>query len=180
MGPKEDCCICPIPFSYVLNPIFCYVSPPIVNFHEPHIVETCKKCHWIWHALNPKYVPLKQFHCIFPSQYQQNVKFLLEIVIFQEPLIAQRLWNLQALDLACLELLNMYHSSHFDAFFPVKMNKMWNFGCFLISFWQKTEKNINLHREKSVHKGLHICTYRLIGMPIAMHYVRTLCDKYFF
>ena len=34
----------------VLNPIFCYVSPKIVIFHEPLIKETCNKCHWIWHA----------------------------------------------------------------------------------------------------------------------------------
>ena len=73
----------------VLNPIFCYVSPKIVIFHEPLIIETHSKCHWTWHASNPKYVPLKQFRCIFPSQNQQNVKFLPEIVIFQEPLIAE-------------------------------------------------------------------------------------------
>ena len=32
--------------------------------------------------LIPKYAPLKQFQCIFPSQNQENVKFLPEIVIF--------------------------------------------------------------------------------------------------
>ena len=32
---------------------------------------------------------------------------------------------------------------------------------------------------KSVQKGLKICTYRFLGMPITVHYVRTLCDKYF-
>ena len=49
----------------------------------------------IWHDLNPKYTPVKQFWCIFPSQNQQNVKFLPEIVIFQELLIAetQNLWH---------------------------------------------------------------------------------------
>ena len=45
----------------VLNPVFCCVSPKIVIFHEPLIVETLNKCHWIWHALNPEYVPLNQF-----------------------------------------------------------------------------------------------------------------------
>ena len=53
------------------------------------IVEIYNKCHWIQHALNPKYTPLKQFPCIFPSQNQQNVKFVPEIVIFQEPLLAE-------------------------------------------------------------------------------------------
>ena len=38
------------PIFMVLNPIFCYVSPKIVIFHEPLIVETHNKCHWIWHV----------------------------------------------------------------------------------------------------------------------------------
>ena len=112
----------------VFNPIFCYVSPKIVMFREPVIIENCNKCHWIWHSLNPKYVPLKPFWCIFPSQNQQNVNFWL---------------------------------------FPDS------------SPWQKTEKNINLHMGKSVCKGLQISTYRFLNMPIAMHYIRTLCDEYF-
>ena len=83
------------PILLVFNPILCYVSPKIEIFQELLIVETHNKCHWIWHALNPKYAPLKQFQCIFPSQNQQYVKFLPEIVIFQEPLIAetQNLWH---------------------------------------------------------------------------------------
>ena len=32
---------------------------------------------------------------------------------------------------------------------------------------------------KSVWKGLKICTSMFLGIPITMHYVRTLCDKYF-
>ena len=248
------------PIFMVLNPIFCYVSPPIVNIHEPHIVETCKKCHWMWHALNPKYVPLKQFWCIFPSQYQQNVTFWLfaelpltknwkkcqftqgksvckgfqicaywflgmPIIMhyvrtfvllwffcifmgrsgcrvdvtwcrgkmgpkedccistipfswFWTPFSAmchQQLWIfmnhiLQRLCKTCSIgfdmpwTLNMYHSSHFDAFFPVNINKIWHFGCLLNSPWQKTEKNVNLPREKvfakaskSVHIGFWVC-----------------------
>ena len=66
----------------VLNSISYNVSPKIVIYQELLIVVTCNKCHWIWHALNPKYAPLKPFGCIFPSQNQQNVKFLPEIVIF--------------------------------------------------------------------------------------------------
>ena len=73
----------------VLNLIFYYVSPKIVIFHELLIVETGNKCHWIWHASNPKCAPLKQFWSIFASQNEQNVKFLSEIMIFQELLIAE-------------------------------------------------------------------------------------------
>ena len=43
----------------------------------------------VWHISNPKYVPLKPFWCIFPSQNQQNVKILPEILIFQDPLIIE-------------------------------------------------------------------------------------------
>ena len=74
--PRRTAAYVPSHFM-VLKPIFCYVSPKILIFHEPLIVETRSKCHWIWHALNPKYVTLKPFWCIFPSQKQQNVKFWL-------------------------------------------------------------------------------------------------------
>ena len=151
------------PILIVFNPILCYVSPKIVIFQELLIIETRNKCHWIWHDLNPKYAPVKQFWCIFPSQNQQNVKFLPEIVIFQELLIAETLktcgigfgmpWN-----------LNTCHSSHLDAFFPVKINKKWNFGCFLNSPWQKMKNKFNLNREKvfqkackSAHVGFWVC-----------------------
>ena len=43
----------------------------------------------------------------------------------------------------------------------------------------KKIKNVNFNREKHVWKALKLCTYRFLGVPIAMHYVRTLCDKYF-
>ena len=110
----------------VFNPILCYLSPKILTFQEPLIVETQNKCHWIWYALNPKYMPLKPFWCIFPSQNQQNVKFLAV--------------------------------------------------CWTPS-WQKIKK-CQFEWGNNVWKGLIICTYRFLGMLIAMYYVRTLCDKY--
>ena len=75
-------------------------------------------------ALNP---PLKPFQCIFPSQNQQNVKFLA----------------------ICL----------------TPPDKKWKICQFV--------------QGKCVWKGLKICTYRFLGMPITVHYVRTLCEKYF-
>ena len=117
------------PIFMVLNPIFYNVSPKIVIFHELLIVETCNKCHWIWHASNPKYAPFKKFQCILPSQNQQNVKFWL----FPE--------------------------------LPLTKN------------WKKPHQ---FAQGKSVCKGLKIYAYRFLGMLIAMHYVRNLCDKYFF
>ena len=59
---------------------------------------------------------------------------------------------------------NTCHSSHLDAFFPVKINKKWNFGCFLNSPWQKMKNKFNLNREKvfqkackSAHVGFWVC-----------------------
>ena len=75
--------------------------------------------------LKLKYSPLKQFHCIFPSQNQQNVKFFVWNVIFRNHL-SQRL-NTYGIGFGIPQTLNMHHSSHFNVVFPVKINKMWNF-----------------------------------------------------
>ena len=72
------------------NPIFCSVSPKIVMFQEPVIIENCNKCHWIWHSLNPKYVPLKQFQCIFPVKINKMWNFCLKLWFFRNCL-SQRL-----------------------------------------------------------------------------------------
>ena len=54
------------------------------------------------------------------------------------------------------------------------------FSCLLNSPWQKNEKKPHQFVQgKSVEKGLKICTHRFLGMLITMHYVRTLCYKYF-
>ena len=76
------------------------------------------------------------------------------------------------------QTLNICHSSHFDAFFPVKIDKMWNCGCFPNSPLTKTEKTSICIGKKCLQR-LPNCTYRFLGMLITMHYVKTLCDKYF-
>ena len=159
--PRRTAAYVPSHFM-VLNPIFCYVSPKIVIFHELLIVETRNKCHWIQHALNPKYAPLKQFWCIFAVKINKMWNFYLKLWFFRNHL-SQR-FEICNIGFSMPQTLNMWHSSHFDAFFPVKSNKMWNFGCFLNSPLQKTEKNINLHREKvfakackSAHTGFWVC-----------------------
>ena len=140
----------------VFNPILCYLPPKIVICQELLIAETPNKCHWIWHTLNLKYAPLKPFWCIFPSQNQQNVKFLPEVLIFQELLITETR-NLQHW-IGMPQTLNMCHSSHFDAFFSVKINKIWTFSCYFSSSWQKWKKKHQFEHGKSVRKGLKICT----------------------
>ena len=82
------------------------------------------------------------------------------------------------LDLACLTpniCTTQAISTHFS---QSKSTKCEIFGCFLNSPWQKVKK-CQFVQGKSVQKGLKICTCRFLGMPIAMHYVRTLCDKSF-
>ena len=148
----------------------------ILIFQELLIIETWNKCHWIWHTSNPKYVPLKPFWCIFPSQNQQNVKFLPEILIFRELLIVET-WNL------CHWI---WHTSNpkymplkpFWCIFPSQNQQNVKFLAVHLTPPTKNENNVNLCRERCL-KDLKICTYRFLDMPITMHYVRTLCDKYF-
>ena len=77
------------------------------------------------------------------------------------------------------QALNMHHSSYFNAFIPVKINKMRNFWLFALLPLTKKMKKYQFVQGKSVQKGLKIYTYRFLAMPITMHYVRTLSDKYF-
>ena len=134
-------------------------------FQELLIIETWNKCHWIWHALNPKYAPLKPFQCIFPSQNQQNVKFLPEIVDFS--------WTTYCIDSkpACHwiwympQTLNYVPLKPFQMlFFQSKLTKWWIFGSLLYSPWQKMKKKHQFEQGKSVWKDLKICTYRFWGI----------------
>ena len=155
--------------------------------------------------------------------------FCLKLWFFLELLIARDLQNM-CIEFSTPQTQHMCHSSHFNAFFPVKINKMWNylsetvifqeplyhrdlksvvlnlalpqtlntaplkqFQCIVpsqneqnVKFWlcpelplTKNWKTINLHREKVFTKTCKSAHIGFLGMPIAMHYVTTLCDKYF-
>ena len=132
------------------------------DFQEPHIIENWNKCIGIWHALNPKYMPLKPFQCIFPSQNQQNVKFLPEFLIFQEPLIVETrnlhhwIWH----------ALNPKYMSFkpFWCIFPCQIQQNVKF---LAVYWTPLDKKwkiVNLYNQKvfkkawkSAHIGFWIC-----------------------
>ena len=113
MGPKEDCCICPIPFSWFWTPCsaMCLLK--------------------LWFFMN-----------------HLSWRLPTSVIGFSMP------WT-----------LNMHHSSNFDAFFLVQINKMWNFGCFLNSPCpEKNWKIVNYHREKvfakackCAHIGFWVC-----------------------
>ena len=141
MGCKEDCSIA-------------------VIFQELLIIETWNKCHWIWHAVNPKYMPLKPFQCIFPSQKQQNVKFLPDFFILQEPLI--------------IETQNLchwiWHTSNptymplkpFQCIFPCQNQQNVKF---MPVYWTPPNTKWRKHQfeqGKSIPKGLKICTERFL------------------
>ena len=118
------------------------------------------------------------FDAFFPVKINKMWNFCLKLWIFRNHLL-QRLetWGI---GFGMPQTLNTHRSSHFDVFFPVKINKMRNFGCLLNSPWQKMKKKTHeFEQGKHVCKGLQICTCRFLGMPITMHYDRTLCDKYF-
>ena len=181
MGCKEDCCIDPIPFWWIFNPILCYLSPKILIFQELLIIETWNKCHWIQHALNPKYAPLKPFQCIFPSQNQQNVKFLPEIVIFHGTTY-------------CIDSKPKYHwiwHTSNPKYVPLKP-----FWCI---FPSQNQQNVKFLPEIVMFSINHPCTrleknaiwiWKIVFqtlkcmphhshfdafLPVKMHYVRTLC-----
>ena len=61
--------------------------------------------------------------------------------------------------------------------FPSQKQQNVKFLAVSLILLDKNEKH-QFEQGKSVWKGLNICTYRSLGMPIAMHYVRTVCDKY--
>ena len=211
MGCKEDCSIA-------------------VIFQELLITQTWNKCHWIWHALNPKYMPLKPFQCIFPSQKQQNVKFLPDF--YSSGTTYHRDSKPMPLDLAHLKPYihaTQAISMHFSL---SKSTKCEIYASLLNSSKHKMKKTSiwtgkkyfkrleNLHREvsgmpitmhyisqnqqnvkfmpvywtppntkwkktsiwtgKKCSKRLENLHRQVFRMPITMHYIRTLCDKYFF
>ena len=100
--PKEDCCIVPFHFAWFLTPLYATCILKFGFFRNYFIVETWNLHHWIWHASNPKYTPLKPIWCIFASQNQQSVIFLPQIFIFQEATYCRDLTTVP-LDLACLK-----------------------------------------------------------------------------
>ena len=150
MGCKEDCSIA-------------------VIFQELLIIETWNKCHWIWHAVNPKYMPLKPFQCIFPSQKQQNVKFLPDFFILQEPLI--------------IETQNLchwiWHTSNptymplkpFQCIFPCQNQQNVKF---MPVYWTPPNtkwKKTSIWTGKKYSKRLENLHRQVSGMPITMHYI---------
>ena len=179
--PRRTAAYVPSHFM-VLNPIFCYVSPKIVIFHEPLIVETRNKCHWIQHALNPKYAPLKQFWCIFPVQINKMWNFCLK---WCEPLITENWFSGTTYhrDLKSTAWIQLATNPKYMTLKP--------FWCIFLSqnqqnvkFWlisltiilTKNLKKCQFTQGKSFCKGLQICTYRFLGM---LHFcpVRTLCNN---
>ena len=83
-----------------------------------------------------------------------------------------------ALDSACLEP-EIHATQAISMHFPSHNQQNVKYGYFLNSPWKKKLKKCQFAQGKSVCKGLQICTYRFLDIPITMHYVRTLCDKYF-
>ena len=132
------------------------MSPKIVICEELLIIETHNKYHWIWHVLNPKYVPLKPFRCIFHSQNQKNVKFLPEILIFQEPLITDT--QTCGIELGMPQTLNTCHSIHFNAFFASQNQQNVKFLAVSLTPLTKNEKTSILTGKKCLKRleNVHI------------------------
>ena len=120
MGTKEDCCICPIPFSWFWTPFstMCLLK---VWFFMNHLFRDSQQV-----PLDSACLSLKQFWCIFPMKINKMWNFCLKLWFFRNSYCKTG----NAIGFGMPQTLNMHHSSHFNAFFPVKINKMWNFWLF--------------------------------------------------
>ena len=140
MGCKEDCCIGSHPFWWFLTLFLCYLSPKILIFQELLIIETWKKCHWIWHVLNPKYDHSSHFDKFFPVKINKMWNFCLKLWFFMNHL----LYRLKTctIGFGTPQTLNMCHSSHFRCFFPSQNQQNDEiFGSLLEHPLTKNEKN---------------------------------------
>ena len=116
------------PIFMVLNPIFCYVSPKIVIFHELLIVGLTTSAIGFGMPQTLNICHSSNFNAFFPVKINKMWIFCLKLWFFRNHLL-QRLETC-SIQFSMPWTLNMCHSSYFDAFFPVKIDKMWNCGCF--------------------------------------------------
>ena len=77
-------------------------------------------------CLKPKYAPLKPFQCIVPSQKSTKCEIFVWNCDFFWNCLLHRLKTC-GIRFGICQTLHMCYSSHFNAFFPVEINKMWNF-----------------------------------------------------
>ena len=140
MGCKEDCSIA-------------------VIFQELLITQTWNKCHWIWHALNPKYMPLKPFQCIFPSQKQQNVKFLPDF--YSSGTTYHRDSKPMPLDLAHLKPY-IHATQAISMHFSLSKSTKCEIYASLLNSSKHKMKKTSIWTGKSISKGLKICTERFL------------------
>ena len=144
--PRRIAAYVPIQCSWFWTPFSVICLLKLWFFMNHLSIETHNKCYWIWHVSNPKYAPLKQFWCIFASQKINKMwNYCLKLWFFRNCLL-QRLETC-SIGISMPWTLNTCHSSHFYAFFPVKITK-----CEILAVsWtppDKKLKNFNLHREK--------------------------------
>ena len=136
--------------------------PEIVIFHEPLIVGTCNKCHWIWHTSNHKYCTTQAISMHFSQSKSTKCEIFAWYCDFLRNHLSQR-HETCGIGFGIPQTLHMCYSSHFNPFFPVKINK-----CDILAVsWtlpdNKLKKKLQFAQGKSVCKGLQICTYRIFG-----------------
>ena len=118
---------------------------------------------------------LSHFDAFFPLKINFMWKFCLKVWFFWNHLL-HRLETC-SIGFSMPQTLNTCHSSHFYAFLQLNINKIWYFGCFLILLTK--HENLSIWTGKNASKRLANLHIWFLGIPITMHYVRTLCDKCF-
>ena len=118
MWPKEDCCICPIPFSWIWTPFaaMCLLKlwffmnlllkGPTTSAIGFSIPQTQNMCH------------SSNFNAFFPVKINKMWNICLKMWFFRNH-FRQRL-EIYGIGCGMPQTLNMHHSSHFNALFPVK------------------------------------------------------------
>ena len=128
-------------------------------FFRNLIAETQNLWHCIWHASNPKYTPLKQFRCIFPSQNQQMWNFAW-ICDFSETAYC-RDSKPMALAFSMPQTLNMCNTQAILMHFSQSKSRKCEILAVSLTPPDKTKLKIciNLHREKvfAAHIGFWVC-----------------------
>ena len=114
MGHKEHCYIGPIPFWWFLMPFYMLLVSSNFDFSGTAYHRDSKPMPMDSACLQPYIGSIQAFWCFYPSQNQQNVKYLPEILLFQE-LLDQKMTKKMCNLIQGKSALNPWNMLHMQA-----------------------------------------------------------------